>query len=167
MGRKQAQLGLHGAGLVLAGLDTYAVVTLLPQMLSAVEVPVDRLEAAAPILTGFLGGYVVAMPLLAAYSDARGRLPAFTAAIAVFGLGSIITALAPALGWLVLGRVLQGLGGGALVPLSLALAAGLYPARPRSPPLGAGSAGGGGGGGGGPPPPPPPVGRGGGGRGGF
>jgi MFS family permease len=140
MGRKQAQLGLAAAGLFLAALDTYAVVTLLPQMLSAVEVPVDRLEAAAPILTGFLGGYVVAMPLLAAFSDARGRLPAFMAAIAVFSLGSIVTALAPALGWLVLGRVLQGLGGGALVPLSLALAADLYPAGRRTLPLGAVSA---------------------------
>lgn len=106
-------------------------------MLAAVELPIDRLEAAAPILTGFLGGYVVAMPLLGAFSDVRGRLPAFTAALAVFGLGSAVTALAPTLGWLVVGRVLQGLGGGALVPLSLALAADLYPAGRRVRPLGA------------------------------
>ena len=108
------------------------MVTLLPQMLSAVDVPVDRLEAAAPILTGFLGGYVVAMPLLGAFSDARGRLPAYALAVVVFALGSTLTALAPALAWLVAGRVLQGLGGGALVPLSLALAADLYPAGRRT-----------------------------------
>src|SRR3989442_12139640 len=98
-------------------------------MLAAVEVPVDRLEAAAPILTGFLGRYVVAMPLLGAFSDARGRLPAFGAALGAFAAGSIVTALAPALGWLVAGRVVQGLGGGALVPLSLALVADLYLGR--------------------------------------
>ena len=113
------------------------MVTLLPQMLAAVELPVDRLEAAAPILTGFLGGYVVAMPLLGAFSDVRGRLPAYAAALAAFGAGSAVTALAPSLGWLVAGRVLQGLGGGALVPLSLALAADLYPAGLRARPLGA------------------------------
>jgi len=107
------------------------VVTLLPQMLEAVELPIDRVEAAAPIVTGFLGGYVVAMPLLGAFSDARGRLPAFAAGLGVFGAGSIVTALAPSLGWLVAGRVLQGLGGGALVPLALALAADLYPAGGR------------------------------------
>jgi MFS family permease len=112
------------------------VVTLLPQMLSAVDVPVDRLEAAAPILTGFLGGYVVAMPLLGAFSDARGRLPAYAVSVAVFALGSTLTALAPALAWLVAGRVLQGLGGGALVPLSLALAADIYPSGRRTLPLG-------------------------------
>jgi MFS family permease len=114
------------AGLLLAALDALAVVTLLPQMLAAVELPIDRIEAAAPIITVFLGGYVVAMPLLGAYSDARGRLPAYAAALAIFGAGSVVTAVAPALGWLILGRILQGLGGGALVPLSLALAADLY-----------------------------------------
>lgn len=111
--------------------------TLLPQMLAAVEVPVDRLEVAAPILTGFLGGYVVAMPLLGAFSDARGRLPAYSVALISFGLGSVVTATAPALGWLVAGRVLQGLGGGALVPLSLALAADFYSAARRARALGA------------------------------
>jgi MFS family permease len=137
---RRLQLGLAAAGLFLAALDAYAVVTLLPQMLEAVDLPIDHVEAAAPILTGFLGGYVVAMPLLGAFSDARGRLPAFAAALGAFAAGSTVTALAPALGWLVAGRVLQGLGGGALVPLSLALAADLYPARGRGIAIGAVSA---------------------------
>jgi MFS family permease len=131
MADRRLQLGLAAAGLLLAALDALAVVTLLPQMLQAVDLPIDHIEAAAPILTGFLGGYVVAMPLLGAFSDARGRLPAYAAALAIFGAGSTVTAVAPALGWLVTGRVLQGLGGGALVPLSLALAADLYPAGER------------------------------------
>src|SRR5215470_16632489 len=131
MSDRRVQLGLAAAGLLLAALDALAVVTLLPQMLEAVELPIDHIEAAAPIVTGFLGGYVVAMPLLGAFSDARGRLPAYAAALAVFGVGSTLTALSPAIGWLVTGRVLQGLGGGALVPLSLALAADLYPTGQR------------------------------------
>src|SRR5262249_2912859 len=137
---RRLQLGLAGAGLLLAALDAYAVVTLLPQMLAAVDLPIDHVEAAAPILTGFLGGYVVAMPLLGAFSDAQGRLPAFAAAMGAFAAGSIATALAPALGWLVAGRVIQGLGGGALVPLSLALAADLYQGRGRGLAIGAVSA---------------------------
>lgn len=134
---RRLQLGLAAAGLLLAALDALAVVTLLPQMLEAVELPIDHIEAAAPIVTGFLGGYVVAMPLLGAFSDARGRLPAYTAALAIFAIGSTLTALSPALGWLVTGRVLQGLGGGALVPLSLALAADLYPTGQRGLAIGA------------------------------
>jgi MFS family permease len=112
------------------------VVTLLPRMLSDIDLPVDRLEAASPIITGFLAGYVVAMPLLGAASDLRGRLPVYLASMAVFGLGSLVTAVAPTLNWLVLGRVVQGLGGGALVPLTLALAADLYPPGRRGVVLG-------------------------------
>ncbi|HEX6350561.1 MAG TPA: MFS transporter [Candidatus Dormibacteraeota bacterium] len=129
-------LAVAAAGLFLAALDAYVVVTLLPRMLSDVDLPVDRLEAASPIITGFLAGYVVAMPLLGAASDLRGRLPVYLASLAVFGLGSVLTALAGTLAWLVVGRVLQGLGGGALVPLTLALAADLYPAGRRGVVLG-------------------------------
>jgi len=63
------------------------VVTLLPRMLADIDLPVDRLEAASPIITGFLAGYVVAMPLLGAASDLRGRLPVYLGSLAVFGLG--------------------------------------------------------------------------------
>lgn len=112
------------------------VVTLLPGMLADIDLPVDRLEAASPIITGFLAGYVVAMPLLGAASDVRGRLPVYLGSLFVFGLGSLLTALAGSLGWLVAGRVLQGLGGGALVPLTLALAADLYPPGRRGVVLG-------------------------------
>ena len=134
---RRLQLGLAAAGLFLAALDAYAVVTLLPQMLEAVDLPIDHLEAAAPIVTGFLGGYVVAMPLLGAFSDARGRLPAFAIGMGAFAAGSIVTATSQVLPVLVLGRVVQGLGGGALVPLSLALAADLYPAGGRGIAIGA------------------------------
>src|SRR5262249_57687215 len=72
--------------------------------------------------------------------DSRGGVPAYAAALTIFGAGSTLTAVAPALGWLVTGRVLQGLGGGALVPLSLALAADLYPAGRRGLAIGAVSA---------------------------
>jgi MFS family permease len=138
---KPALLGLAGAGLFLAALDAYVVVTLLPSMIADVGLTIDRFEQATPIVTGFLGGYVVAMPLLGAYSDSRGRAPVYAACMLVFAAGSAITATAglwtfAGLPWLVAGRVLQGLGGGGLVPLSLALAADLYRGEARTFALG-------------------------------
>ena len=59
-------LGLAGAGLFVAALDAYLVVTLLPAMLTDVGLTIDRFEQATPIVTGFLFGYVIAMPRLAA-----------------------------------------------------------------------------------------------------
>jgi MFS family permease len=122
---------LAGIGLFVTALDAYVVVTLLPAMVADVGLTIDRFEQATPIVTGFLGGYVVAMPLLGAYSDVRGRAPVYALCMLVFAIGSAITATAglwsfAGLPWLVAGRFLQGLGGGGLVPLSLALAADLY-----------------------------------------
>ena len=138
---KPVLLGLAGAGLFIAALDAYVVVTLLPGMIADVGLTIERFEQATPIVTGFLGGYVVAMPLLGAYSDARGRAPVYAACMIAFAAGSVITATSglwtfAGLPWLVAGRVLQGLGGGGLVPLSLALAADLYQDRARTLALG-------------------------------
>ena len=134
-------LGLAGAGLFVAAMDAYVVVTLLPAMIADVGLTIDRIEQATPLVTGFLAGYVVAMPLLGAYSDVRGRAPIYAACMATFAIGSVITATAglwtsAGLPWLVAGRVLQGLGGGGLVPLTLAIAADLYRDSGRTVALG-------------------------------
>jgi MFS family permease len=138
-------LGLAGAGLFVAALDAYLVVTLLPVMIADIGLTIDRLEQATPIVTGFLGGYIVAMPLLGAYSDVRGRAPVYAICVVLFAAGSAITATTglwsfAGLPWLVAGRFMQGLGGGGLVPLTLALAADLYRSAGRTVALGAVSA---------------------------
>jgi len=138
---RRVLLALAGAGLFVAALDAYVVVTLLPAMIGDVGLTIERLEQATPIVSGFLAGYVVAMPLLGAYSDVRGRVPVYAACVAAFVLGSAMTATAglwsfAGLPWLVAGRFIQGLGGGGLVPLSLALAADLYSGRSRTLALG-------------------------------
>src|SRR5437899_11988094 len=110
-------------------------------MMGDIGLTIERLEQATPIVTGFLAGYVVAMPLLGAYSDVRGRVPVYAVCMGAFALGSAMTATAglwdfAGLPWLIAGRFVQGLGGGGLVPLSLALAADLYQDRSRTVALG-------------------------------
>ena len=134
------------AALLVAALDTYVVVTVLPGMMTDLGVGLDQPERAAPVLSGFLLGYIVTMPLLGAASDVYGRRRVMLSCLLVFSLGSAITAgaglLTPdssglSLATLVAGRVLQGLGGGAMVPVAMALAADLYPAGGRAQALGA------------------------------
>jgi len=135
-------LGCAALGLLVAALDAYVVVTLLPAMLFDLDLSVDRIEQATPIVSGFLAGYIVVMPLLGLASDIHGRTPVYLAALAVFAAGSVLTATAGYTGeppygliglpWLVTGRVLQGLGGGATVPVALALAADLFPVGRRT-----------------------------------
>jgi MFS family permease len=129
-------LGLAAVAVAFAAADTYVVVLALPEMMGSVGIPIDELQRAAPIVSGFLLGYVAMLPLIGRIADLRGRLPVLTAALVVFAVGSLVTALAYDLPSMVAGRFLQGVGGGGLVPATLALVADLYPVQRRGVPLG-------------------------------
>jgi MFS family permease len=129
-------LGLAAVAVAFAAADTYVVVLSLPDMMGSVGLSVDELQRAAPIVSGFLLGYVAMLPLIGRIADLRGRTPVLVAALVVFAFGSLVTAAAYDLGSLVTGRFLQGVGGGGLVPVTLALVADLYPANRRGVPLG-------------------------------
>ncbi|QIG42695.1 MFS transporter [Nocardioides anomalus] len=133
-------LTLAAVAVAFAAADTYVVVLALPEMMGSVGIPIEELQRAAPIVSGFLLGYVAMLPLIGRIADLRGRLPVLTAALVVFAVGSLVTALAYDLPSMVTGRFLQGVGGGGLVPATLALVADLYPAERRGVPLGVVSA---------------------------
>ena len=131
---------MAAVAVAFAAADTYVVVLALPEMMAAVGVPIDELQKAAPIVSGFLLGYVAMLPLIGRIADLRGRVPVLVAALVVFAAGSLLTALAYDMPTMVLGRFLQGVGGGGLVPATLALVADLYPVERRGVPLGVVSA---------------------------
>jgi MFS family permease len=129
-------LSLAAIAVAFAAADTYVVVLALPDMMGSVGLSVEQLQRAAPIVSGFLLGYVAMLPLIGRIADLRGRTPVLVAALLIFAFGSLVTATAYDLGSLVAGRFLQGVGGGGLVPVTLALVADLYPADRRGVPLG-------------------------------
>ena len=132
----RAALVLGVIGVLLAAADTYVIVLALPDMMVGVGLDVDELQRAAPLVSMFLLGYVVVLPLVGRVSDVTGRLPVLTASLLVFTAGSLLTASADGVAGAVVGRFLQGAGGGALVPVTLALVADLWPPDRRGVPLG-------------------------------
>lgn len=136
----RALLTVAAIAVAFAAADTYVVVLALPDMMAGVGLSIDDLQRAAPIISGFLLGYVAMLPLIGRIADLRGRLPVLLAGLLVFAAGSLVTALSYDLASMVVGRFFQGLGGGALVPATLALVADLYPAERRGVPLGVVSA---------------------------
>jgi MFS family permease len=129
-------LALVSVGVLLAAADTYVVVVVLPNIMNGVGLGVDRLQRATPIISGFLLGYTAVLPLIGRIADLAGTAPTFAGCLIAFGAGSIVTATAHSLPIVVLGRAVQGIGGGGLVPVTLAMVAARWPPDARGTPLG-------------------------------
>jgi MFS family permease len=114
--RARLMLGLASVAVAFAAADTYVVVLALPDMVSGVGGDVVQWQRAAPIVSGFLLGYIAMLPLIGRIADLRGRVPVLVLSLVVFAAGSLATALAYDLPSIVAGRFVQGVGGGGLVP---------------------------------------------------
>jgi MFS family permease len=124
------------------------VVTLIPTTMTAdLGIGLNQFQKATPIITGFLLGYVAGMPLLGGLSDRLGRRLVLQLCLGGFLVGSGITAASlniaawlqmsdQALWILVTGRALQGIAGGALLPVTMALVADLWAEAQRPAILG-------------------------------
>jgi MFS family permease len=121
---------------LLGALDTYVVITIMTDIMSDVGIAVNQIQKVTPIITWYLLGYIAAMPLLGRASDRFGRKLLLQASLAGFAIGSVITAMSTDLDILVIGRLIQGIASGALLPVTLALAADLWASRNRAAVLG-------------------------------
>ena len=139
------------AGVFIAADDQTVVVTILPQVMLDLNVQVTtELDRASWIVTGYLLGYLAAMPLTGRLSDTWGHRRLFIASMALFMVGSVAVALPSlpldpgpvgvkytnTLSWLISARVFQAVGAGALVPVSIAIVGDLFPSGRRAIPLG-------------------------------
>jgi MFS family permease len=123
-----------GLGVFVGGFDQTFVVPVLSTILSDLNITVDQFGKASWIINGYLLGYTVAMPLMGRVADVYGHLRVFVISLLIFMGGSVLVALSPNLTMLTLARAVTALGGGALVPVALAIAADRLP--PHARPLG-------------------------------
>lgn len=133
---RMSLLAAASVAVALSAADTYVVVLALTDMMSGVGIGIDSLQRATPIISGFLLGYIAVLPLIGRLADLLERHRVLLGCLIVFVVGSAITALATSMPVLVTGRVLQGIGGGGLVPATLALVADRWPVGRRGTPLG-------------------------------
>ena len=124
------------AGVFVAADDQTVVVTVLPEIIREMEIRPSELDRASWTITGYLLGYLVAMPLIGRLSDVWGHRRLYVASMALFMLGSVAVALMPDLEELVAARVFQAVGAGAMLPIAIAIAGDLFPAGRRGLALG-------------------------------
>src|SRR5579884_4554736 len=168
--KRRALLALVAAcaAVFLTAIDQTVVVTALPQMITDLSIGPTQLDRAAWIVSGYLLGFVIAMPLMGRVSDMYGRRRVFLICLGIFALGSLFCGLAPVLGnqvditflqhfginvaapgdtsdptmlpaplvWLVAARFVQAAGGGATIPVAMAVAGDFYGEKQRALALG-------------------------------
>jgi MFS family permease len=149
----------------IGSLDLTVVSAFLPEVIVELELPFQTgLDDAAWILSGYLLAYTVGLTFMGRVSDLIGRRKVYIACLVIFLIGSVLVAEVDgdartgvagllyntlyrlqgarpdpgsvALLTIIIGRVIQALGAGALVPVSLALVGDLFPPEKRARPLG-------------------------------
>ena len=115
------------SSLVLAGLAYALSQTVVAPALPTLQHDLHATAASAAwILTGYLLAASVATPIVGKLGDLYGRSRVLVAVLIVFAVGSVICALAGSLGLLVIGRVVQGVGGG-IFPLAFGIIRDTFP----------------------------------------
>ena len=140
----------------IGALDLTIVSAVLPDVIRSMSIEIQRLDLAGWVVTGYFIAYAVSMTFMGRVSDLGGRRFVFLLCLAIFFAGSWLVATSP--GWptalvaammpptsdtglaplyaLIAGRIVQAFGAGALVPVSMALVADLFPPEKRAVPLG-------------------------------
>ncbi len=125
-------LAVVAFGVFIAADDLTVVSTMLRQIIGDLEIPLpDGFDDAAWIVNGYLVAYVAVMPFMGRLSDIVGRRRVFLGALALFLVGSVWIPLADTLPVFLVGRVLTAIGGGAMVPVALAIIGDVYEERRR------------------------------------
>ncbi|MBL1092624.1 MULTISPECIES: MFS transporter [Streptomyces] len=114
-------------GLLIAALDQTIVATALPTIVSEL----GGLDHLSWVVTAYLLASTAATPLWGKLGDQYGRKKLFQAAIVIFLIGSVLCGIAQNMGELIAFRAVQGLGGGGLIVLSMAIVGDIVPPRER------------------------------------
>ncbi|WP_082368917.1 MDR family MFS transporter [Arthrobacter sp. ERGS1:01] len=113
--------------MLLASLDQTIFSTALPTIVGELHGVNEMLW----VITIYILASTIMLPIYGKMGDLMGRKPLFIGAISIFILGSIVGGFAQDMTWLIIGRGVQGLGGGGLMLLSQAIIADVVPARER------------------------------------
>ena len=116
------------AGTFMEIIDTTVVNVALPHMSGALSAGVDE---ATWVLTSYLVSNAIVLPITGWLSALFGRKRFLMICLALFTGTSMLCGSSPNLGSLIVFRIFQGLGGGALQPISQAILLETFPVRER------------------------------------
>jgi len=111
--------------LLLAALDQAVVATAMPTIVNEL----GGLEHIAWVVTAYLAAVIVATPLSGKLGDVYGRRIVFLVSVVIFLVGSVLAGAAQSFEQLIAFRAIQGIGGGGLLTVTIAMAADIVTPR--------------------------------------
>ncbi|WP_029555832.1 multidrug effflux MFS transporter [Xanthobacter sp. 91] len=115
----EREVSIIGGMMVMLGPVSLSLYT--PALPTLVEVFGTSIATVKLTLTVFFFGFAVSQLVCGPLSDAYGRRPVALGFFGIYLSGALVAMLAPTIGWLVAGRILQGVGAAAGIALSRAL----------------------------------------------
>jgi len=109
-------------GLFLGAMESTAVATAMPTVIASL----GGLAIYSWVFSGYILAATVSMPLWGRLADLYGRRATYLTGLGIFIVGSVLSGLASSMTTLIAWRTLQGLGGGALIPLGMTIIADIY-----------------------------------------
>ena len=125
--QKLITVGLMAA-LAVAALDSTVVGTAMPTIIGQL----GGLSEYAWVFSAYLLASTTTVPLYSRLADIHGRKPVFLLGLGLFVVGSALCGLASSMWMLIAFRTLQGLGAGAVQPISFTIAGDIFEPRQRA-----------------------------------
>src|ERR1700761_3777963 len=122
--RRAVVLGVCCVSVLLVGIDMTAVNVALPAIGRDFKTGIDGMSWTIDAYTLTLAALLM---FSASMADRLGRKRTFTLGLGLFVVGSGLCAIAPSLGWLVVFRVIQAIGGSAMNPVAMAIITTTFP----------------------------------------
>ncbi|ODT70940.1 MAG: EmrB/QacA family drug resistance transporter [Pelagibacterium sp. SCN 63-23] len=120
-------IGAVAVTLLLASLGQTIVSTALPSIVGQL----GGLEHLTWVVIAYLLSSTVVAPIYGKLGDLYGRKIVLQAAIVIFLVGAMLSALATSMTFLIIARAIQGLGGGGLMVVAMTVVADIIPPRQR------------------------------------
>jgi EmrB/QacA subfamily drug resistance transporter len=119
-------------GITLLSFSCYLDYTIVNVALPTIQ---QELQINLTVLQWVMNIYFLALCILATimgrFGDLYGRLRLFYIGVGIFAIASVIAGLSPNISWLIVGRLLQGIGAAIVFPLGLSLLPESFPEKER------------------------------------
>lgn len=134
IGKSNTKLVLTGLllAMFMAAIDNTIVATAMGSIVS----DIGGMDKISWIMSAYIVATMAGMPLFGKLSDMYGRKIFFIAGLTIFLIGSILCGFAVSIEQLIIFRAIQGIGGGALMPIAFTIVYDVFPADKRGKMIG-------------------------------